>query len=976
MLMIVLRKMFRNKWLVLCLLIGCILSIAMVGSVPAYTDAVFQRMLTKTLEEYQEETGKYPGQYYVKAAISSGFKEADRVTAFLMFDREIDKRVKEIGVPYTAKNMKITLYNMNITPEIPRDIREKSRSLKLEALNDMENHIEILFGKMYTDEPKDGIYEVIVTEAAMKRHDLLLNEVYVLKDTRVEPQIRATGKQVPKIKVVGVFTMKDEKDPYWHQGIKNFESVLVMDIGQLRKDFIDTKSTLLTSAEWYYALDYHKILLGDIAGIQSAYDSNVAWYGNYKMSITFTMPIVVDVLGEYKTNEATLRTTLLILQVPILLMLAFYIFMVSQLIIEHEKNEIAVMKSRGASKSQIFLSYLMQSLILSGIALIIGPPLGIFLCSVIGSSNGFMEFVQRTALPVQLNLKNYIYSFSSAILFIITMLIPAFLSSRTNIVQYKQKRARLKKTAVWKKYFFDILLLAISGYGWYMFKTQQQVVGALGVKGTELGMNPVLFIVCTLFIIGVGLFFLRIYPLLIQFIFWVGKRIWSPVLFASFVQVGRSGGQEQFLMLFIILTLSIGIFSANTARTINSNMEDRIKYTQGADIVLKARWKSIGNASLNDPMSVYASMFGDEFGEEVTVDSSPLQFQEPPYVPYTKIEGIEQATRVFSQAGVEARVGNTPWIKNINIMGIVPDEFGKTAYFRNDLAPEHWYNYLNLLAENPKAMLVSNSFKDKYDVKIGSLIYMQAGAQKGVLEGIVYGFIDYWPGFNPSSTLDVPAYVDGKQVIQKERPTLIVFNLNYMQDILMIEPYQVWLKREPQAETADIYADMEAMGLDIEAITVTAPIITENKNDPALMGTNGSLTLGFLVTMIISTIGFIIYWVLSIRSRILQFGILRAMGLSLMKVLGMLFCEQLMISGVAILMGIIVGGYSSNLFVPLLQIIYSTEQQVLPFIIIASPEDYIRVYSFAGGMLLVGLVALGGLVARININQAIKLGED
>ncbi|MDD5603980.1 MAG: ABC transporter permease, partial [Eubacteriales bacterium] len=259
---------------------------------------------------------------------------------------------------------------------------------------------------------------------------------------------------------------------------------------------------------------------------------------------------------------------------------------------------------------------------------------------------------------------------------------------------------------------------------------------------------------------------------------------------------------------------------------------------------------------------------------------------------------------------------------------------------------------------------------------IGSLIYMQVGSQKGVLEGVVYGFIDYWPGFNPNATIDVPTYVDGKQVILKERPTLIVFNLNYMHDTLMMEPYQVWMKKQEEADTATVYADMEAKDLDIEAITVTVPIITENKNDPALMGTNGSLTLGFLVTMIISTIGFIIYWVLSIRSRMLQFGILRAMGLSLMKVLGMLFTEQLMISGVAIFMGIVIGGISSNLFVPLLQIIYSSEQQVLPFIIVAAAEDYNRVYSFAGGMLLVGIMALGVLVARININQAIKLGED
>jgi putative ABC transport system permease protein len=263
-LILVIRKMLRNKWLVLCLLIGCILSVAMVGSVPGYTDAVFQNMLTKDLESYQSTSNLFPGHYYVKAAISQGFKESDRINAFLMFEKEIPKRVEQLGVPYVTKNIKISLYNMNITPEIPRDIRTRTRSVKLEALVDIKDHIKILQGRMYSDETTDGLYEVIVTEAAMKRHDLLLDEVYVLSDNRVEGYIRNSGKQIPKIKVVGVFTMSDEKDPYWFQGIKNFESSMIMNIDQLRKDFIDTKSVMLTNCDWYYALDYHKIKLSEL----------------------------------------------------------------------------------------------------------------------------------------------------------------------------------------------------------------------------------------------------------------------------------------------------------------------------------------------------------------------------------------------------------------------------------------------------------------------------------------------------------------------------------------------------------------------------------------------------------------------------------------------------------------------------------------------------------------------------------------
>ena len=45
-------------------------------------------------------------------------------------------------------------------------------------------------------------------------------------------------------------------------------------------------------------------------------------------------------------------------------------------------------------------------------------------------------------------------------------------------------------------------------------------------------------------------------------------------------------------------------------------------------------------------------------------------------------------------------------------------------------------------------------------------------------------------------------------------------------------------------------------GIQIESITDTSQELIKAKNDPMLQGTNGALTLGFVVTMSVSTIGF------------------------------------------------------------------------------------------------------------------------
>jgi len=191
-----------------------------------------------------------------------------------------------------------------------------------------------------------------------------------------------------------------------------------------------------------------------------------------------------------------------------------------------------------------------------------------------------------------------------------------------------------------------------------------------------------------------------------------------------------------------------------------------------------------------------------------------------------------------------------------------------------------------------------------------------------------------------------------------------------------LEPYEVWIKKLPGATDTQVNNDIIEKKIPILDIKFINNEIVKQKNDPMLQGINGALTMGFVITMLISAIGFLIYWILSIKSRALQFGIFRAMGLSMRNVTSMLILEQLLISGLAILMGIVIGGITCDMFIPLLQMAYSVEEMAIPFKVFAYGGDYIKIYSIVGTMLLLGISILAILVSRININQAIKLGED
>jgi putative ABC transport system permease protein len=75
-------------------------------------------------------------------------------------------------------------------------------------------------------------------------------------------------------------------------------------------------------------------------------------------------------------------------------------------------------------------------------------------------------------------------------------------------------------------------------------------------------------------------------------------------------------------------------------------------------------------------------------------------------------------------------------------------------------------------------------------------------------------------------------------------------------------------------------------------------------------------------------------------------------------------------------MGIVIGGLSCRLFMPLLQVLGTAAEQVPPFRLVAARQDYIKLYTVVSVMIVGGFAFIGWMVSKIKIAQVIKLGED
>ena len=104
-------------------------------------------------------------------------------------------------------------------------------------------------------------------------------------------------------------------------------------------------------------------------------------------------------------------------------------------------------------------------------------------------------------------------------------------------------------------------------------------------------IDPFLFICSSVFIISASLVGLRLQPLLIKIVYYIGRKFWRPAFFASFLQILRTRKKQGFMMVFLMFTVSLGIFNSTVARTILSNSEKGIDYSTGADLVLQQPWE-------------------------------------------------------------------------------------------------------------------------------------------------------------------------------------------------------------------------------------------------------------------------------------------------------------------------------------------------------------------------------------------------
>ncbi len=933
MLRIMLQKLMSKKWMNLCLLLGSILLIATVVSFPLYQTGAYDRMLQDEFRSYLATEGKWPG---MNSMTILSKKEKGGTTIGRM-ETLMENLSGDLGVTPRENVLYYLLTQSDAHSEMNRSDAVKL-TIRLGMLTDLPAHARMLSGEMFSEEGvrPDGSIEVVISQAGLVKMELLVGETVVLEGVK-----DSQGNEI-RLYVKGVFGVEDHSDFYWQVSPDEMENVCLMDEELFRRMFTgENAERYSVTCSYFPMFEYEDIKAAQVPRLIEA-TKYLTEEGSFRNTVK--APDYLPVLENYMKKQGRIQATLVILQIPVLIMLAAFLFMISGQMYEMERNEISVIKSRGSSGAQIFRLYLYQSTFLTLAGGLFGIPLGALFSRVLGSARNFLEFDNNAGLEVTFTAKAWIYAGAAMGATLLIMTLPALKHSRVTIVKLKQQKA-LKRKSWWEKIFLDLILLGASLYGYYSFRKSGEALAQNVMEGEAL--DPLLYISSSLFIIGMGLLFLRLQPLIVQLIYLAGKKLWKPASYASFMEIVKNGRKQQFIMLFLIMTISLGMYHATVARTILQNAMENREYLDGADIVLQEVWTELR----------------DQHGTGTGV------FDEPDYSKYASLECASGYTKVLYDE--EAYIGTAKEPKQqITLMGIHTKEFGSLTWVSRELLEKHYYEYLNELAVAEGGLLVSKNFQSILGYEIGDSITYSNGRGLSAT-GKIVDFFDYWPGYSP---VEAGLNPDGSAYTADRY--LLVTHYDMLSQKWGVQPYEVWISLREGFDSGDVYEWLQTRNVRLRKYVDKAADMKNTVEDPLLQGTNGVLTMGFMVTILLCAVGYLIYWIMSIRSREMIFGVLRACGMHKGELFHMLMNEQIFSGVFSVLAGIGIGRLTSVMFVPMLQQAYAAADQVLPLHLVTEASDMARLYWVIAGVMLTCLAVLILLIFKLNVAKALKLGEE
>ena len=878
-----LRRLFSRPSLTILSLLSIALAIGMVASIPVFSQGVSYLLLQDELAAIGATFHRPPltMRFYYIVPKSSALALDDALRLETDFRRIVES---ETGLAVADTLTYVASPGMVIQPlendPTYTDLKDNIivENVQFAVVNNIGERIDIIDGLPFGTESSDGNVNVWLYEEKATEMGFQVGETYQMIEG-------GSGRAIP-ITVAGIWSPADPSDFYWSATTISWRKLLLVTDNVYRLSIEPEISRKTGIAVWYLSPDEETLYLhqaDSVAnGLRFVPSRADLRFPGAKMDVSPELP-----LNRYLQRRASLSALLVGFSLPAIGLLLFFLWILSHVTAQFQQEEVAILASRGAGRRFVAFLILLETLLLLAVGIPLGLGAGYVMARAMGLASGFLVFTPRAGIPATLLEVDWRLIGLALLLLVLARGIPALRAARGGIVQHLRSRSRPHAAITTLLLAGDGALIVLT---WYAYRQLSQR-GTLGIIGWEPSgdpfRDPLLLLAPSLFVFTSALVLTHLFPLLMGPVDRLGNRLRSFVAYMGLTQLHRQGRHYSGSIFLTMVCLSLGAFYASMALSLDQWLADRIQYQVGADYRFQ---QGIPPPAMGGP-----SAPGEEPNPEVV--SAWLL----PVADYLEIPGVEDATRVA------VFKTNTSVSRQIDavFLGIDRFDFPRVAFHRSDFNRASLGELMNRLGMYPNGILVSRNFLRRSRLLEGQTTKLDISINYGSFEHefLIVGAYDYFP----------TAYPDDTEVF--------VGNLGYVFEQVGDESlHQIWMKTRHDAVPQTIIDSLLDLGIWPIRVRDARALLTLDEERVERIGLYGILSVGFLASTLLASLGLLVYTYASLQGRLQQISVMRAVGLKTRLVLAMVGVEYLGVILFGVLWGVAIGIATAYLFVPFFRV--------------------------------------------------------
>ena len=786
------------------------------------------------------------------------------------------------------------------------------------------------------------------------------------------------------LQVVGIFQLPSQ-DPFWHG--EDFEYSAPSDFVTYYKALV-SNSTLLSVLTpiydqaaskgffnfnpsfvfWHYNVDVSRIAVNNLNAVQgginnvrvdNANNTDLEQSPFLEQSQTY---LPTDILDRYSARISVSQIPLASLLLLMLGLILFFVSMMSDLLIERQAGAIAVLRSRGASRRQVFGSLLTQGLVIALFALVIGPFLAIAIVRLLVqhllplNDQGALNTIDNTP---QVALGLGLFALAAVAVAILAMILSLNRALRLDVLAMRREAARTTRHPLWQRLNLDIgaLIVALVAYGFSIYLTNS---GVIDPQLRLLLLSPLSLVESVFLLIACMLLFLRFFPQLLRLGAWFAMRSRNASPMVALAQMARAPGQSVRMTLLLALATAFAIFTLVFTSSQAQRIPDVAAYQSGADF------------SGSIPGGIVTS------GQFAGVKQA-----------YNRLPGVISSSFAYRNT---ATVGGRTLGISVDFRAVDSDTFAQTADWSQQDSSQSLSSLMAQLRSQRISAIKRKVVPAIVDANTWDTLHLSPGATftlnfslvdfEDLVNFVAIAEVQHIPTPDNTSTPGVLADYSTFNSVKGKTPlgtTLLVVPLNY-----------IWLRtKDDEASLASVRNALINGSLRLDPVYDRRAIMDELSNDPIYLALAGILGLGAALAVLLALGGNLIASWLSARSRLTNFAVLRALGSTPRQVAGVLTWEQAIIYATAMVLGILFGILLSALVLP--SLIFTSVAsgvsngtssgefyaiQNVPPIQLIIPTSLILALVVLVIICIIAIAIMVRIVSRPSLSQALRLNED